>query len=49
VTTRGFGPAEIDLVAGWLADLLEAPASEATIAGVRAGVMNLCSRYPVYA
>ncbi len=49
VTTRGFGAAEIDAAAGWVADVLEDPSAEGRIRRVRASVLDLCARFPVYA
>jgi glycine hydroxymethyltransferase len=49
VTTRGFGTAEIDTVAEWVADVLDEPSSAAVIGRVREGVRELCGRFPVYA
>jgi glycine hydroxymethyltransferase len=47
-TTRGFGEAEVRLVAGWIAEVLEADGEEAVVARVRAQVGELCRRFPVY-
>ena len=52
VTTRGFGVAECEQLAGWLCDVLDALGSadrDAVIARVRGQVLSLCRRYPVYA
>jgi len=52
VTTRGFGVAECEQLAGWLCDVLDALGSadrDAVIARVREQVLSLCRRYPVYA
>ena len=46
VTTRGFGPAEMDLIAGWIADTIFD--FEKTAESVRQGVVQLCARYPLY-
>lgn len=48
MTTRGFGDAQARALAGWVADVLDAPTDEAVIARVRAAAMELCRRYPVY-
>ena len=48
VTTRGFGEAEVRLVAGWIADVIDAKGEPETIARVRREVLALCSRFPVY-
>jgi glycine hydroxymethyltransferase len=47
-TTRGFGEGEVRQVADWIAEVLETDGAEAVIARVRAGVTELCSRFPVY-
>ncbi len=48
VTTRGFGTGEIDLLTNWIADILDDISNEDTIDGVRAQVLELCARFPVY-
>jgi glycine hydroxymethyltransferase len=48
VTTRGFGEAEVRAVAGWIADVLDAHGAEAAVQRVRAAVLELCRRFPVY-
>ncbi|HDR9487964.1 TPA: serine hydroxymethyltransferase [Burkholderia aenigmatica] len=53
VTTRGFGVAECELLAGWLCDVLDAlgAGSKELIAvrdRVRDQVMEVCRRHPVY-
>ncbi len=48
VTTRGFKQAEIRELAGWIADILDNLNNEKTIAGVRAKVLEMCRKYPVY-
>jgi glycine hydroxymethyltransferase len=47
-TTRGFKEAEARIVGNFIADVLENPQDEATIARVREQVVALCSRFPVY-
>ncbi len=50
-TTRGFGPAEMQQVAGWICDVLDALQkgdAQATVDSVRAQVGELCARFPVY-
>jgi glycine hydroxymethyltransferase len=47
-TTRGFKEAEAKMVGHFIADVLENPQDEATIAKVREQVVALCSRFPVY-
>ena len=48
MTTRGFGQAEAAQVGHLIADVLDAPGDEATIARVRAAVGELTARFPVY-
>ena len=48
MTTRGFGRAEAEAMAGLIADVLERPADEATLARVAGEVKALCARFPVY-
>jgi glycine hydroxymethyltransferase len=47
-TTRGFRQAEIEQVADFIAEVLDAEGSEAAIAQVRPRVIELCRRFPVY-
>jgi glycine hydroxymethyltransferase len=47
-TTRGFGVAEFEQVADWIADVLDANGAEATVDRVRGEVIALCRRFPVY-
>ena len=46
VTTRGLGPAEMDQIAGWIADTIFD--FEGTAESTRQGVTQLCARYPLY-
>ncbi len=48
ITRRGFGTAEAEKVAGWIADVLEDINNEETIARVKQEVITLCSGFPVY-
>jgi glycine hydroxymethyltransferase len=48
ITTRGFGESECVELAGWICDVLDQIDSETTIDRVRARVLELCRRYPVY-
>jgi glycine hydroxymethyltransferase len=48
MTTRGFTEIEAETVAHLLADVLDAPEDEATLAKVRGKVAQLCKKYPVY-
>jgi glycine hydroxymethyltransferase len=47
-TTRGFKEAEIEQVADFIAEVLDAEGSEAAIERVRGKVLELCRRFPVY-
>lgn len=49
VTRRGFKEAEVRELAGWICDVLDNINDEATIAAVKAKVLDICKRYPVYA
>jgi glycine hydroxymethyltransferase len=48
VTTRGFGKPEIELLTNWMADVLDDLENESIIERVKAEVLDLCSRFPVY-
>ncbi|MBV5307792.1 serine hydroxymethyltransferase [Chromatium okenii] len=48
MTTRGFGSDEAQELAGWMCDLIDARGNEAVIATVKAQVLALCQRFPVY-
>jgi glycine hydroxymethyltransferase len=48
VTTRGFGEAEVQQLAGWMCDVLDDVANQATIDAVRGKVLEICGRFPVY-
>jgi glycine hydroxymethyltransferase len=48
MTTRGFGVTESRQVGHLIADVLDAPQDEATIARVKAQVAELTARFPVY-
>jgi glycine hydroxymethyltransferase len=48
ITTRGFGVAESELLANLIADVLEAPQSEAVQKRVLAHTQELCRKFPVY-
>ena len=47
-TTRGFKQAEIRELAGWIADILDDPNDDKTIAAVRDKVLAMCRKFPVY-
>jgi len=48
ITTRGFGVAESEQLANLIADVLEAPQSEAVQKRVLAQTQALCQKFPVY-
>jgi glycine hydroxymethyltransferase len=48
LTTRGMKEPEMQQIAGWVAEVLEAPADEDRIAGVRRRVLDLCAAFPLY-
>jgi glycine hydroxymethyltransferase len=48
VTTRGFGVAECQALAGWIGDVLDDVDNLAIQAQVKAQVEALCARFPVY-
>jgi len=47
-TTRGFREAEVQQVADFIAQVLDAEGSAAVIQQVRPQVLELCRRFPVY-
>jgi glycine hydroxymethyltransferase len=53
-TTRGFGPAEFQDIGRWIVEVVDAVAREgeagddAIEADIRARVLDLCSRFPIY-
>jgi glycine hydroxymethyltransferase len=47
-TTRGFKEREIEQVADFIADILDADGSDAVVARVHPQVLELCRRFPVY-
>ena len=48
VTTRGYLEADCIALAGWIADILDAPTDPAVLARVRTAVTEQCARYRVY-
>ena len=46
VTTRGFGRAEMELIAGWIADSINA--FDENKARIKAKVGELCAKFPIY-
>lgn len=49
VTTRGLKEAEVGQLSHWIADVLDGHGNESVILRVRAQVLALCRRFPVYA
>lgn len=49
ITTRGFGLAEVRDLAGWMCDVIDGRGDASVIDAVRARVLALCARFPVYA
>ena len=48
MTTRGLGEAEARELAGWMCDVIDSRGDTAVIESVRARVLDLCRRFPVY-
>jgi glycine hydroxymethyltransferase len=48
ITTRGFGAEEVKTLAVWIADILDDIENKSRIDEVRAQVIELCRRFPVY-
>jgi len=48
VTTRGFGVAEVEQLAGWMCDILDDINNTQTIERVKQQVLDICGRFPVY-
>ncbi|MBB1269132.1 serine hydroxymethyltransferase [Shewanella sp. SR44-3] len=49
ITRRGFKEAEAKLLAGWICDVLDDAHNTKVIQSVKAQVLALCAKYPVYA
>jgi glycine hydroxymethyltransferase len=49
LTTRGMGTAEMRVIGGWIADVLESPESETVAQRVAQDVALLCAEFPLYA
>ena len=50
-TTRGFGVKEFEQIANWIADIIDALVSgtvDAKIPEVKAAVLDLCAKFPIY-
>jgi len=48
ITTRGFGLAESKQTGSWIADVLDGIGDESVVERVRAQVLAICERFPVY-
>ncbi|OOZ42696.1 serine hydroxymethyltransferase [Solemya elarraichensis gill symbiont] len=48
LTTRGFNEEEAVELAGWMCDVIDSRGDEQAIAGVKAKVLEICARHPVY-
>ncbi len=48
VTTRGMGEAEMERIAGFIAEVLDSPEDAELHAGVRQRVMQICREFPLY-
>jgi glycine hydroxymethyltransferase len=48
ITTRGFGPAEVKTLTGWIGDVLDDINDDKRVTRVRSEVIELCRRFPVY-
>jgi glycine hydroxymethyltransferase len=48
VTTRGFGEAECTVLAGWMCDVIDGRGDPSVIDAVKAKVLDVCRRFPVY-
>ncbi|MBT5951369.1 MAG: serine hydroxymethyltransferase, partial [Betaproteobacteria bacterium] len=51
VTTRGFKEAECELLTNWMCDVLDSlenGTSETVIPEIKAKVLELCAKFPVY-
>ncbi len=48
VTTRGFSEADCIALAGWMCDVIDSRGDQAVIDGIKAKVLDICAKYPVY-
>ena len=48
VTTRGFTEEDCRTLGGWMCDIIDAMDDEAVAERVRAAVLDICRRHPVY-
>jgi glycine hydroxymethyltransferase len=48
ITTRGLGLEESRQIGAWIADVLDGMGDESVVERVRAQVLAICGRFPVY-
>ncbi len=48
LTTRGMGEAEMRVIGGWIADVLDEPGNVERIRAIGGRVRDLCSSFPIY-
>ena len=48
VTSRGMGPEEMHLIAGYMIDALKSQGDGSKLSSIAAEVMKLCDRFPIY-
>ncbi len=48
ITTRGFGEPDCRALAGWMCDLIDSRGDAAVIETIKAKVLGICAKYPVY-
>ncbi|MCC7403792.1 MAG: serine hydroxymethyltransferase [Bdellovibrionales bacterium] len=49
LTTRKMGPSEMELIGGWIAEVLSNANNETVLKKVRQQVRELCDKFPIYA
>ena len=47
LTTRGMGPKEMDVIGGWILDVLKSPDDQTKLTAVTGQIRELCSQFPV--
>ena len=48
LTTRGMNETDMELIGGWIADVIEAPEDQDRLEMILGEVRALCRRYPLY-
>ena len=48
ISTRGMGSEEVRLIAKWVMDVINNPDHEAVLQKIKAEVMTLCAKFPIY-